>query len=85
MRLSAYKKSVEEVLTLPGHVSELKSYFNDHYSPYKKACDYILNKARFDDKLFISEFVELYSFYKGCIKNVLNSKGGERGKESNLG
>jgi hypothetical protein len=61
MRLSAYKKALEQARLLPGSIPELKEYFGDCYSPREEAMIYIMNRARKDSELlFHGEFIELY-------------------------
>ena len=60
MRLSAYKKAVDEAKTLPENIPELSSYFEINYNPREKAIIFILTNARQDIKgLYYSEFCKL--------------------------
>lgn len=62
MRLTAYKKAINESKALPGKISELSSYFRSNYNPSLTATHYILDMARRDDKLYNGEYCELYDF-----------------------
>lgn len=63
MRLSAYKKALEETNDIPNNVPELERYLMDRYSPMDSARRYILDKARADSGLMMGEFVELYEYF----------------------
>ena len=63
MRLSAYKKAIDEARSLPASIPEIGSYFKGEYSPRRKAVLFILKMARLDVKgLFDGEFVQLYNY-----------------------
>ena len=66
MRLSAYKKAVDEAKTLPENIPKLSSYFEINYNPREKAIIFILTIARKDIKeLHYSEFCELCQHSNG--------------------
>ena len=65
MRLSAYKRAIDEARTLPDSLPELKSYFRKNYSPRARATAYIIKTARLDvEFLYSGEFIELYKYAK---------------------
>jgi hypothetical protein len=71
MRLPAYKQALIQAEELGHGIRELKGFFSDTYSPAREACRYILEKARKDDQLTHSEFVELYLAYsKNELKKI---------------
>lgn len=63
MRLTEYKKAVDEAKKLPKNIPTFLSYFRNSYSPRASALQFILNEARKDSKyLFPGEFFELYEY-----------------------
>ena len=74
MRLSAYKKALEEANKLPDEIPTLKAYFNKSYSPREIAMNYVLTMARRDDDaLFDGEFVELYLVRSNLLSKLFKS------------
>lgn len=64
MRLSAYKKALDETITLSTRNEALYSYFEVQYPRREREQTYILQMARGDSKIFHSEFVELFNYYQ---------------------
>jgi hypothetical protein len=64
MRKSAYMKSIEQAMELPNTIPELARYFSDRHSPREAMVNYIMERARADDKLFLGELVELHNYAK---------------------
>jgi len=63
MRLTAYKKAIDEANNLPESIPNLKKYFKVDYNPRHEAIKHIIKKARLDvDGLFHGEFCELYVY-----------------------
>ena len=62
MRLAAYKKAIDEAKELPKSIPELSCYFKVFYSPSYEAMRYILEMARKDGYLDISELCELRKY-----------------------
>lgn len=63
MRLSAYKKAIDEAKALPKSIPELSSYFSSNYDPCLAAIHYILKMAREDSQLYDGEFCELREWH----------------------
>ncbi len=60
MRLSAYKKAIQEASQLPIKIPEFKRYFGFDYNPRRQAICEIVKRARLDtDALYDSELVEV--------------------------
>lgn len=63
MRLSAYKKAIDQARELPMEIPELIKYFHDGYDPRMEAINRILNNARRDiDGLFHGELEQLFQY-----------------------
>ncbi len=71
MRLSAYKTALRQIKDrVPGHIPELDSYFNDHYSPLQAAIDHTIRIARQDNCLFDTELHELIEFRNNIVRGT---------------
>ena len=69
MRLSAYKKAIDEAKKLPDGITEL-NYFNECYNPRGEAINYILKMARLDvNGLFESEYIQLTEYTRDNIES----------------
>lgn len=76
MRLSAYKRAIDQALELPDNIYDLKAYFQDRYSPRDRALTHILTIARLDTgALFDGELIRLYAYYEQKLeqKRELNA------------
>lgn len=62
MRLTAYKKTLDEIVKLPLTIPELKEYFKDIYNPRQEAVYYLLRRARYDNGLTHGEFIEFVGY-----------------------
>lgn len=62
MRLSAYKKSVDQAKKLPTSIPELARYFKADYDPRFAATNAVLIEARKDEHLGHHEFAELVKY-----------------------
>ena len=57
MRLSAYKKAIDEAASLPKNIPELENYFKNYYSPRDEAFWTVITAARLDvNGLYPSSF-----------------------------
>lgn len=72
MRLTRYKNVLEEAKELPTSMSQ-SVHVVAYYDPQRRYVQFILQLARMDEKLFHSEFVELYELSQQLMRKA---KGG---------